>query len=156
MASGAAAERSALLRESLSCWRGEALAGLRGSWAERARATLNAMRDEALTEWADAELRLGNPTVVISPLREALLASPLVESFRERLIAALYLDGRTVDALQAFDATRVLLADELGVDPSRRLQRMHTAILRGDPLAPIEPPGADRRDGRLITAGMAG
>ena len=46
---------------------------------------------------------------------------------------ALYRADRQADALGAFERARAILADELGIDPSPRLQELHARILRQDP-----------------------
>lgn len=137
------AERSTLLQQALHLWRGEALGGMHSDWATRARETLRQLHHEALSQWADAEIRLDRPGAVLPDLRTALLTDPLSEQVCERLMLALYMEGRSVDALEYYQSMRRLIAKELGTDPSRRLQQLYETILRGK--AP-DPPSPDRGD----------
>ncbi|MER6137007.1 BTAD domain-containing putative transcriptional regulator [Streptomyces sp. NPDC001815] len=133
-------ERSVLLQQALHMWRGDALGGMQSDWAARLRETLRQLHHEALSQWADAEIRLERPGVVLSELRAALLTDPLSEQLCERLMLALYLEGRSVDALEYYQSMRRLIAKELGTDPSRRLQRLYETILRGEAADPVPPP----------------
>jgi len=133
-------ERSTLLQQALHMWRGDALSGMHSDWAARLRETLRQLHHEALSQWADAEIRLERPDAVLAELRAALLADPLSEQLCERLMLALYLEGRSVDALEHYQAIRRLIAKDLGTDPSRRLQRLYETILRGEPAAPAPSP----------------
>ncbi|MFF0428491.1 BTAD domain-containing putative transcriptional regulator [Streptomyces sp. NPDC004520] len=132
-------ERSALLQQALHMWRGDALGGMQGDWAARLRETLRQSHHEALSQWADAEIRLGRPGVVLAELRAALLTDPLSEQLCERLMLALYREGRSVDALEYYQSMRRLIAKELGTDPSRRLQRLYETVLRGEVADPVLP-----------------
>ncbi|MCZ0978200.1 BTAD domain-containing putative transcriptional regulator [Streptomyces diastatochromogenes] len=132
-------ERSALLQQALHMWRGDALGGMQGDWAARLRETLRQLHHEALSQWADAEIRLERPGVVLAELRAALLTDPLSEQLCERLMLALYREGRSVDALEYYQSMRRLIAKELGTDPSRRLQRLYETILRGETAGPVPP-----------------
>ncbi len=124
--------RSAVLQEALGLWRGDALSGMQSDWASRVRETLRQLHGEALSQWADSELRLGRPAAVLADLRAALLSDPLSEQLGERLMRALHLDGRSVDALEHYQTLRRQIADELGADPSPRVQELYEAILRGE------------------------
>ena len=46
---------------------------------------------------------------------------------------ALYRCGRQAEALEAYQAARRLLSDELGIDPGTQLQRLERCILHQDP-----------------------
>jgi DNA-binding SARP family transcriptional activator len=133
-------ERSTLLQQALHLWRGDALGGMGSDWAARARETLRQLHHEALSQWADAEIRLERPGTVLAELRAALLTDPLSEQLCERLMLALYMDGRSVDALEYYQSLRQLIARELGTDPSGRLQRLYETILRGEAAEPAPPP----------------
>uniref|UniRef100_A0AAU2W2T8 NB-ARC domain-containing protein n=1 Tax=Streptomyces sp. NBC_00008 TaxID=2903610 RepID=A0AAU2W2T8_9ACTN len=137
-------ERSTLLQQALHMWRGDALSGMQSDWAARLRETLRQLHHEALSQWADAEIRLERPGAVLAELRAALLTDPLSEQLCERLMLALYLEGRSVDALEHYQSIRRLIAKDLGTDPSGRLQRLYETILRGETAVPALSP--DRGD----------
>lgn len=133
-------ERSVLLHQALTLWRGDALGGMHSDWAARVRETLRQLHHEALSQWADTEIRLERPAAVLAELRAALLTDPLSEQLGERLMLALYLEGRSVDALEHYQSMRGLIAKELGTDPSRRVQQLYETILRGEAAAPAPMP----------------
>src|SRR5262249_49714312 len=54
------------------------------------------------------------------------------ESLYGQLMVALYHAGRQAEALQVYRNTRALLAEELAVEPTPQLQRLHAAVLCGD------------------------
>ncbi|MGJ5756611.1 DNA-binding SARP family transcriptional activator [Streptomyces puniciscabiei] len=133
-------ERSVLLQQALALWRGDALGGMHSDWAARVRETLRQLHHEALSQWADTEIRLERPAAVLAELRAALLTDPLSEQLGERLMLALYLEGRSVDALEHYQSMRELIAKELGTDPSPRVQQLYETILRGETAAPAPMP----------------
>src|ERR671936_604268 len=57
--------------------------------------------------------------------------------------------GRQAEALQIYHDTRRVLVDELGIDPSPNLQRLHGAILRQDAALDVGTPRAETRADRL-------
>ena len=82
---------------------------------------------------------------------EALVARhPLRERLRGQLMLALYRCGRQAEALQAYQDTRRVLVDELGLEPSRAIVELEQAILRQDPAStscsPRQPSLRPRRD----------
>ncbi|MFE0205771.1 BTAD domain-containing putative transcriptional regulator [Streptomyces sp. NPDC058985] len=148
-------ERSRLLQQALTMWRGDALAGMHSDWAGRVRETLRQLHHEALSQWADTEMRLDRPGAVLPDLRAALLADPLSEQLCERLMLALYMEGRSVDALEHYHSIRQLIARELGTEPSPRIQQLYETILRGEATAPAPERGGDPQEAaapQLITA----
>ncbi len=67
----------------------------------------------------------------VGELESLIAAHPLRERLRELHMRALVAAGRPAEALAAYEATRAVLADALGTDPSPALRELHTAILRG-------------------------
>jgi DNA-binding SARP family transcriptional activator/tetratricopeptide (TPR) repeat protein len=124
-------QRVELLRDALTLWRGEPLAGLPGQWATRTRDSWRQQYLDAAVAWAQAELRVGNPAAVIGPLSELAGEHPLVESLAAVLMRALHAAGRPADALGHYTTIRHHLVDALGTDPSTELQAVYQAILRG-------------------------
>jgi DNA-binding SARP family transcriptional activator/tetratricopeptide (TPR) repeat protein len=127
---------AAILEAALARWRGpdafgpmrEAhfLAALAARWEE-----LRVLAAEAL---ADAHARRGHASDDVALLQELADRDPLRESVAVRLVRALYAAGRQADALAAFERCRHALAEQLGVDPTPELRRVHAAVLAQEPL----------------------
>src|SRR5262249_8602821 len=67
---------------------------------------------------------------------------PLRERLRGQLMLSLYRSGRQADALEAYRSGRLLLAEQLALDPTVELRRLEQAILRQDEsLQLARPPG---------------
>ncbi|MEV4756895.1 BTAD domain-containing putative transcriptional regulator [Micromonospora sp. NPDC049559] len=136
-----AAGRIAVLREALALWRGEPLAGLGGQWAARSREGLRQQRLDAVVAWAGAEVRAGDPAVVLGPLTDLAGEYPLVEPVAAALIRVLHAAGRTGEAVERYAAVRARLVEELGTDPGPELRAAHREILGGpDPAQRREVP----------------
>ncbi|HVK25695.1 MAG TPA: transcriptional regulator [Actinokineospora sp.] len=150
---GAAAEpatRAALLGQALAEWRGPAMVdvpsdALRG-------AELNGLTEEFLRVRElriDADLRLGRHADLIAELAVLTAEHPLRETFRRQHMLAMHRSGRQADALEAYQDTRRVLAEQLGVDPGSELRDLYQAILTNDPTvaepsAPAPPIEANR------------
>jgi predicted ATPase/DNA-binding SARP family transcriptional activator len=128
---------AAVLREALRLWRGPALADVADApFAAGPVARLEELRLAATEDRIEADLALGRGAGLAPELEELAAAHPLRERLRGQLMRVLYLAGRQGDALNVYQETRELLADQLGVDPSPALSDVYLAILRGDPSAP--------------------
>ena len=124
-------EAAELLRRALAVWRGEPLDGVTSPGADADRTRLAELRVGLLEARFDAELELGRHTDVIAELAAAVAEHPLRERLAGQHMTALYRASRRADALQAYQALRERLADELGSDPCHDLQTLHASILRG-------------------------
>jgi basic membrane lipoprotein Med (substrate-binding protein (PBP1-ABC) superfamily)/DNA-binding SARP family transcriptional activator len=135
----------ARLRGALTLWQGPALADF--AYEEFAQPHIRRLNDTHLDAFellAAAELAAGRPGAVVTLLSAAVQEDPLRERSRELLMLALYRSGRHADALRTFDALRMQLADELGIDPSPRIRALYDRILMHDPslLPELEPAAA--------------
>ena len=122
------------LRAALALWRGRPYADLDhipGLEAEVRR--LEELRLIAVELRIDADLATGRHEAVIGELEALAAEHPLREGFRARHMLALYRAGRQAEALRAYQRTREVLADELGIDPSPELQQLEERILSHDP-----------------------
>ena len=123
--------RVASLRKAESLWHGSPLADFAfDSFAHSAIARLEELRLNVTEERIEAELELGRHADAIGELEALLAEHPLREGFRRHLMLALYRSGRQADALQVYQDGRRALIEQLGIDPSPTLQRLHGAILR--------------------------
>ena len=122
------------LDDALALWRGQPFGGLaeRGSLVAEA-ARLDEMHLTALEERLDALLAAGDQGRVIGEVETLVARHPLRERLWALLMLAYYREGRQADALAAFGRARDILAEELGVDPSPQVARLHERILRQDP-----------------------
>src|SRR4030095_9911477 len=80
---------------------------------------------------------------LVGQLEGLVAEQPTRERLRGQLMVALYRSGRQAAALSLSQQAREALAEELGIDPSPELQRLHQAILVQDPA--LELAGPDRQ-----------
>ncbi|MEV7010587.1 AfsR/SARP family transcriptional regulator [Streptosporangium sp. NPDC051022] len=118
------------LREALGLWRGAPLTNVQlGPVLSRHVAHLEETRIRAMEMWVEADMSLGLHRELIPDLRGLVATNLLNEWFHARLIEALHLSGRRGEALLAFRDLRKVLHEELGLEPSAELQRLHHEIL---------------------------
>ena len=132
---------AALLRDALALWRGDPLADFTFElFAQPAIVELGELRMQALESRIDAELALGRHAALIGELRELVREQPMRERMWAQLMVGLYRSGRQAEALATFTHVRELLVDQLGVEPSPVLTRIHLAMLNQDPSLDWSPP----------------
>lgn len=133
MRRGQAAEARAEAERGLALWRGEALSDAKNlAFATYEAAHLEQARQETRELRAEAMILQGDPHTAIQAAGALTQADPLREYGWELLIRALYLSGRSGEALQMFERFRRFQATALGLDPSPRMRELHLAVLRHD------------------------
>lgn len=147
-------------RDALNLWRGPPLADFTYEpWASMEIQRLEELRLAALEERIDADLRAGRHAEVVGELRALVREHPLCEELRRQLILALYRCGRQAEALEAYRDARIMLVEELGLEPSPALRELEQAVLRQDPeldapsrTATLIPVGTRRRGTLTVVA----
>jgi predicted ATPase/class 3 adenylate cyclase len=135
----AAAEEK--LREGLSLWRGPPLADFAFEpFAQSEIARLEELHLVAQEERIDTLLALGRHAELVGELEALVAEHPLRERLRAQLMLALYRARRQAEALDAYQAVRRALVDELGIEPGPELQELERRILRQDPSLELPTP----------------
>ncbi|GIJ68844.1 hypothetical protein Voc01_037610 [Virgisporangium ochraceum] len=133
--------RLRLLDEALGLWRGEPLAGMTAETLVRDEVPrLAEERLAAQESLIDVRLALGQHADLVSELTDLTGRHPLRERLWGYLMLALYRSSRQADALHAYADLSRKLASDLGLDPSDELQRLHRAVLTGDPVLALPSP----------------
>ncbi len=148
-----------LLTEALALWRGPAWADM----LDLQLASVDAQRLEelrlgALESRVEAELAMGAGAKLVPELEQLVAEHPLRERLLSSLMVAMYRSGRQTEALDAFQAARRRLVDELGLEPGPESHELQRRILAHDPtlgaprrLAPLSGP---RRARSLAVAAL--
>ncbi|MFC7614408.1 BTAD domain-containing putative transcriptional regulator [Actinokineospora soli] len=128
-ASGNAALAASLFRQALDLWRGPAYAEVADEpFAEAEAARLAELHAECVEEKLTAELAAGQGDV-LSEVSALVTRHPLREALRALHIEALARAGRRADALAAYREARLVLLEELGLEPGPRLREAHRFAL---------------------------
>ncbi|MER7768362.1 AfsR/SARP family transcriptional regulator [Kitasatospora sp. NPDC096140] len=138
-----------LLADALAMWRGPALSNVSCGPVLASYAThLEERRISALEARVRTDMELGRHRRLVAELQTLVSTYPFNEWFHTQLILALNRSGRRGDALNAYQRVRRLLGEELGLDPSAELQRVHQQVLRVDgPAVQRMPVGSGARRG---------
>ncbi|MEU9291530.1 AfsR/SARP family transcriptional regulator [Streptomyces sp. NPDC048275] len=125
-------------RAALGLWRGTTLVDVRlGPVLEIEAMRLEESRLVTVERRIDADLRLGRHAELLAELMELTARHPQHEGLHSQIMVALYRSGRQGSALDVYRRLRGRLIEELGVEPSPQLQRLHQAMLAVDPMLDV-------------------
>lgn len=98
-----------------------------------------------------AELRLGLHQDTLPELASLVVHHRFHEDLHAQFMLALHRSGNRSRALEVFHLLRSSMIDELGVEPSPKVQRLHLAILTAEPGLDLVTPEALREPDGLHT-----
>jgi DNA-binding SARP family transcriptional activator/tetratricopeptide (TPR) repeat protein len=140
-ADGDPATAAAKLGEALALWRGPPLADFTFEpFAQSEIGRLEELHLVTIEKRVDALLELGRHAEIVGELEALVVEHPLRERLCAQLMLALYRARRQAEALNAYQATRRALVDDLGIEPSPELHELERRILRQDPTLEPAPP----------------
>jgi len=105
------------------------LPGEEAPWVDGVRARLRGILLRALECRAEVYLWNNEYALAAEAARELTTHEPLRESGHRLLIRALAAAGNGAEALWAYEQCRQLIAEQLGVDPSRQTKEVYEAVL---------------------------
>jgi predicted ATPase/DNA-binding SARP family transcriptional activator len=121
-----------LVEAGLARWRGPALADVaEEDWAQPEAIRLDELHLAAQELRTRCLLDLDRHATALPDLERHVREHPLREGPHGQLMVALHRSGRTSEATEVFRRFREHLADEMGLDPSADLERMHRRLLEG-------------------------
>ena len=97
---------------------------------------------KAVVEATEIHLRIGDGQRISTLVQQTAERFPWDEQLQAAYIRTLSATGRQVDALTTYQALRLRLADELGIEPGSALRAAQTAVLRQDPRGENDTSGA--------------
>jgi tetratricopeptide (TPR) repeat protein len=106
-------------------------------WLIPERERYRQLQFEALCKLARQYQSLQNYSAALEYTRRALLLDPLSESMYQDRIKLLFFAGGRAAALSEYERLKVLLEDELGVEPMEETRALVETILRGELPTPI-------------------
>jgi DNA-binding SARP family transcriptional activator len=134
MAVGRYEHAACQLRKATQLWRGPALVDVRlGRLLEANAARLQESLLNVTELCIDADLRLGRHHSVLTELAELTTEHRFNENLHAQYMLALHRSGRRSQALDVYSGLRARMIDDLGLDPSPRLQALQCAILEASP-----------------------
>ncbi|WP_139337898.1 AfsR/SARP family transcriptional regulator [Micromonospora avicenniae] len=127
--SGDAAHATALLRQGLTLWRGNALQDIHSDALQGDATHWEEFRLRAIESLVALEFARGAGVSIISDLQSWVARYPYHEGLHCRLSEALHEAGRTVESLAAIRDLRHRLDLELGIAPGAAVNELERSIL---------------------------
>jgi len=101
-------------------------------WAAAARESFDELLAQACTRAAQSANERHEPALAVRLAREATRRTYCAEPPVRELMRGLHASGERTQALQAYQALRAAMLDELGLEPGGDTQDLYLAILRGN------------------------
>lgn len=121
------------LRSALDMWNGPALTDvIHGALLQSYVTHLDEQYVTALELRVQTDMQLGRYRELIPELGTLVRRYAFNEWFHAQLMIALHRAGRRGDALTAYQNVRRILSEELGLEPSASLKRIHQGVLTAD------------------------
>jgi DNA-binding SARP family transcriptional activator len=137
----------AAAQAALGLVRGPLLPEEDGAWVGPFRASAERLAGRLSQLAAEAALAVGEPALARAVADEALARDPFDEAALRLRMRADVAAGRPAAALAVYDAARIRLARDLGVDPAEETRALHLAVLRDQLTAqPTRPALVGRSD----------
>ncbi|MEE4545587.1 BTAD domain-containing putative transcriptional regulator [Streptomyces sp. V4-01] len=138
---GDEAGAAALLEQALALWRGEALAGVPGAWAEMFCGQLGREQRDARVRWARCALAVGLEAEALHRLTGWETDYPLDEEVIGLRMAALHRLGQHDQALVVHERALLRLRAALGNGSGARLEAVRAGLIGGDGSVRVEARG---------------
>lgn len=106
------------------------LPGEQGPWIEAWRDRLRGMLLRALEARGEVYLWNLEPALALQTAKELILLEPFREAGHRMVMRAHAAMGNTAEALRAYEHCRHVIAEELGVDPSRQTKATYEQLLQ--------------------------
>jgi DNA-binding SARP family transcriptional activator len=141
---GDAAAASAALGRALALSPGVPLSDVEAGPMLSAHVTeITEARLRALELRIEADLQLGRYRELVGELKTLTAEHPFHEGFYSRLMLTLDRSGRRSEALDVYQQLRATLVDELGLEPSAEVRKLHIELLADDDGSVVAPePGS--------------
>ncbi|WP_255308123.1 AfsR/SARP family transcriptional regulator [Streptomyces marincola] len=150
---GQASDGAEALRRGLELWRGAALEDVEmGPVLAAQAAKLENLRLRALEQRIAADLARGLHHSLLEEIRDLTYAHPLHEEFCAQLMMAAERCGQRGEALAAYARLHRAMVEQLGLEPSERLQRLQRGALTGEERRAEAPAGPRARAARPAAA----
>ena len=106
------------------------LSGEDGGWVDLKRSEIQDLLLRSLDCYVDLCLRSGQGALGVQMAAQAVVLEPYRETSYHRLMAFHAAVGNRAEALRVYHRCRMLLGEELGIDPSPEIESLYLELLR--------------------------